>query len=108
MYIRTVPGGGGSSTSDFVSVSKSRIDPPQGLVARQRGEHRPELRAALAPCQHAAYRAEVAADRLQLAHDRLRRVPVQWAVAGEPQLAEALQRRPVRVRQRDAVARQLE
>src|SRR5262249_29971870 len=65
-YIRTGPGGGGSSAADFVYVSKSRIDSPQRLVPRQPGEHGPELRPALAPRERAPHRAEVAADRLQL------------------------------------------
>src|SRR5579862_7272565 len=93
-YIRTGPGGFGSSTSDFVYVSKSRIDPRQRLVARQRGEHGPELRPAVASGERSSHSAQVAAHGLQLAHDLLRALLVETAVRGRPQLAEALERRP--------------
>src|SRR3954447_27021698 len=71
-YIRTGPGGGGSSTSDFVYVSKSRIDPPQGLLARQRSDDGPQLGPAVAAGERAPDGAKVPTDRLQLAHYRLR------------------------------------
>src|SRR5215213_8240780 len=71
-YIRTGPGGGGRSTSDFVYVSKSRIDPPERLGTRNGRDDSPQLRAAVAAGQGAANRAQIPADGLQLAHDRLR------------------------------------
>src|SRR5262249_46274489 len=94
--MRTGPGGGGSSTSDFEYVSKSRIDPSKRLLSRQGGEHRPELRAALPPRERAANGMQVAADRLQLAQDRPGGVLVE-AVRPQAQLAEPLERRPVRL-----------
>src|SRR5689334_22955748 len=84
-YMRTGPGGGGSSTSDFVYVSKSRIDPPECLVARDGGEHSPELGAGVAAGQGAPDRAQVAPDGLQLAQDRPRRVAVEHLVRGRAQ-----------------------
>src|SRR5918999_6448098 len=68
----TGPGGGGSSTCCRVEVSYSRIDPPEELLARQRRNDGPELRAALAAGQCEAQHPEIAADGLQLAYDRLR------------------------------------
>src|SRR5881392_2080264 len=79
----------GSSTFVFVSVSESRIDPAQRLVTRQRCDHRPELGAALLPGQRHAQCPEVAADRLQLAHERAR---VEISVAALEHLAEPFQR----------------
>src|SRR5215211_7096938 len=79
-YIRIGPGGGGSSRFERVKVSYSRIEPPQGLVARQRGDHRSELRPPLPTGQREPQRPEVAAGRLQLAHERLRRVVAERAV----------------------------
>src|SRR5215475_7630844 len=95
--MRTGPGGGGSSTSDFEYVSKSRIDPSKRLLTRQGGDHRPELGPALPPGERAADGPQVAADGLQLAHDRLGGVLVE-AVRAQAQLAEPLERRPVRLR----------
>src|SRR6185312_6942362 len=87
-YMRIGPVSG-SSTFVLVSVSKSRIDPAQGLIARKRGDHRPELRTALLSRQRDAQRTEVAADRLQLAHER---ACIRIAVAALEQLAEPLER----------------
>src|SRR5579885_3878451 len=92
MYIRTGPGGGGSSTSDLVYVSKSRIDPPQRLVARQGHEHRPELGAAVAAGERPAHPAQVAAGGLQLADDRLRPLLAERAVRLRAQLPEPHER----------------
>src|SRR4029453_13966459 len=57
------------------------IAPPPRPGARKRGDHGPELRAALGARQRQPQRLEVAADGLQLAHDRLRAVVAQPAVA---------------------------
>src|SRR4051812_43573713 len=79
----------GRSTFVLVSVSKSRIDPAQRLVARQRRDHSPQLRAALPARERDAERAQVSADRLELADDCAR---VRGAVAAFHELAEALER----------------
>src|SRR5688500_15437249 len=68
--MRTGPGASGRSASPRVSVSESRIDPPQLFLPRQRGEHCPELGAALAPGEHEPQCAQVAADGLQLPYER--------------------------------------
>src|SRR5918994_7676629 len=67
--MRTGPGGWGSSAGPRVSVSESRIDPPQLLLPRQRGEHRPQLGPALAPRQDEPQRLQVATDGLQLTQE---------------------------------------
>src|ERR687889_1445945 len=79
----------GSSTFVFVSVSKSRIDPAQSLVARQGRDHGPELRPALLAGESDAQCAQVPADRLELAHEGAR---VEVAVAAFDELTEALER----------------
>src|SRR3954471_21825973 len=86
-------GGSGSSSLRRESELESRIDPPQGLVARERGDDRPELGTALAAGQREPQRLQVAADRLQLAHDRTRGVLAEPAVRALAQLPEALERR---------------
>src|SRR4051795_9887415 len=58
-YMRTGPGGAGSSSSRRVRVLESRIDPPQRLVARQRRDHGPELGTALAPGERETQRTQV-------------------------------------------------
>src|SRR6478672_10018909 len=89
-YIRIGPLSG-SSTFCLVSVSESRIDPAQGLVAGQRRDHRPQLGSALLSGQRHAQRTQVAADGLQLTDESAR---VDGAVAALEQLAKALQRLP--------------
>src|SRR3954464_9250056 len=96
-YMRIGPGGGGSSCLVRVSVSESRIDPPQRLLPRQRGDHRPQLRAALAARKREAQRLQVPADRLELAHDLL---GVERPVRALDELAEARERRRRPGRQR--------
>src|SRR5579864_7191580 len=90
--MRIGPGAAGSSTSWRLSVSKSRIDPPERLAALQRGEHRPQLRTAFAAGEREAQRAQVAADRLQLAQDLARACRVEPFRGGGAQLAEAFKR----------------
>src|SRR5579864_4912044 len=89
-YIRIGPGGGGSSSSRRVSVLCRRTDlaygPAQQFVPRERGDHRCELGPALAAGEREPERLQVAADRLQLAHDRARLDP------GLDELAEAAER----------------
>src|SRR5439155_9752787 len=87
--MRIGPGGGGSSSLRRVSVLESRIDPAQGLVARKRGDDRPELRATVATGQCEAHGAQVAADGLQLLDER-----AGVEAVALPQLAKALERRP--------------
>src|SRR5436853_3660769 len=82
-------GGSGRSTFVLVRVSKSRIDPAQRLVARQRGDHSPELRPAFLSSQRDTQRTQVPADGLQLPDERAR---VDTAVRALEQLAEALER----------------
>src|SRR4051794_32014948 len=84
-------GGCGSSTGPRVKVSESRIDPPERLVAVERGDDRPELRAALLSAQRDAQRTEVAADRLQLADERAGLRLVEPLRGASAELAEALQ-----------------
>src|SRR6478672_4457977 len=79
----------GSCTFDFVSVSKSCIDPAKRLVARQGRDHRPELGPTFLAGQGHAHGAQAAADGLQLAKERAR---VDVAVAALEQLAKALER----------------
>src|SRR5947209_16122876 len=88
-YMRIGPGGGGSSCFRRVAVSYSRIEPPQRLVAVERGDDRRELRALVAARERDAQRAQVAADGLQLAQERARRLVVDAAVRALAQLAEA-------------------
>ncbi len=82
-------GGSGSSTFVFVSVSKSRIDPPERLFAGQRGDHGPQLGAALTPGQRDAKRTQVTAHRFQLSNER---AGVHASVRTLEQLAKAFQR----------------
>src|SRR5215210_580850 len=91
-YIRTGPGAAGRSTSDLVYVSKSRIDPPERLVARDGGDDSPQLGAAVAAGQGAADGAQVPADRLQLADDLLRRVLRDRRLCAGAQLPEPYER----------------
>src|SRR5436305_5092768 len=90
--MRIGPGGGGSSRFARDAVSYSRIQPPQRLVAVERGDDRRELGAFLAAGQCDAQRAQVTADRLQLAQERARRLVVDPAVRALAQLAEARER----------------
>src|SRR5712691_6609089 len=90
--MRTGPGDAGSSTSDFVYVSKSRIDPPEGLVAWQRRDHGPELRPAVLPGQGAPHSPQGPADCLQLADELTGCVLAERAVRTLAQLAEARER----------------
>src|SRR5919199_5830854 len=85
----TCAGGAGSSTFVFVSVSKSRIDPAERLLAWKRGDHGPQLRTALLTRQRETQRAQVPADRLQLAHDA---AGIDAPVRTLEQLATTLQR----------------
>src|SRR5438045_2854752 len=73
-YMRTGPGTSGRSCFARVSVSKSRIEPSHRFVAVERSDHGGELRTAVATRQRNTKRVEIAADSLQLAHERLRRV----------------------------------
>src|SRR5919202_6066716 len=92
--MRIGPGGGGSSTSRRVKVSKSRIGPRQRLVLRQGLQDRGKLRAAVAAGQRQTDRLQVAADGLQLAEQLFGRLSIE-AVAGScAQLLEPLERRP--------------
>src|SRR5437867_12806654 len=95
-------GGSGSASTRRVSVLESRIDPPERLLAWQRGDHRPELGPAFAPGEREAQRAQVAADGLELA-DELPRVGA--AIGTVDELAEARQRlrrgQPRRLRRRE-------
>src|SRR3972149_11432882 len=88
----TGPGGGGSSSFFRESELKSSIDPAQRLVAGEREHDRPELRPALGAREREPKRAQVAADRLELAQDLLRRQRREVAVRALAQLAEARQR----------------
>src|SRR5829696_8390972 len=101
--MRTGPGGGGRSTSDFVYVSKSRIDPPERLVTRNGRDDSPQLRAAVAAGQGAADRAQVPADGLQLAHDRLRVVLRDRRARAVAQLSEPHERLPLTLPKRHRV-----
>src|SRR3954447_24669807 len=102
-YMRTGPGGSGRSTSDLVYVSKSRIDPPERLVARHRRDDSPQLGTAVAAGQRPPDRAQAAADCLDLAHDRLRIVLGKRRAGSVPQLAEPDERLPLPVPERQAV-----
>src|SRR3954447_19306411 len=88
----TSAGGSGSAAIRRVSVSESCIDPPQGLLAVERGELRPELATVLGAGERAAQRPQVAADGLQLAQERARRWRVERLRGAGAQLPEALQR----------------
>src|SRR6266581_1405631 len=94
--MRIGPGGAGSSCFSRVSVSESRIDPPQALFQRERLDHGPELRAPVAARQGEAQGTQVAADRLQLPDDL---AAVDAAVRALDELAEPFQRRPRLFRQ---------
>src|SRR4051794_30103917 len=107
-YMRTGPGTSGSSRFARVSVSESRIDPSQRLVSVECGDDGGELGAAIAPGERDTKRGEVAADRLQLANERLRRVVVEAAVRALPQLAKTRQRQPAVIAGRDLSSRRLE
>src|SRR3954468_16323773 len=91
-YMRTGPGTSGRSRFERVSVSESRIQPPHRLIAIERGDDSRELRTAIAAGQRNAQRAEIAADRVQLAHERLRRVVVETVVRTFAQLPKTRQR----------------
>src|SRR3954469_10672174 len=103
--MRTGPGGSGRSTSDFVYVSKSRIDPPERLVARDGRDDSPQLGTAVAPGQSAADRAQVAPDGLDLAHDRLRVVLRERRSRAVAKLAEPVERLPLPVAEYEPVTR---
>src|SRR5919201_6236750 len=97
--MRIGPGGGGSSTGERVSVSKSRIDSPQRLLLRQRLEQRRELGAAVAAGQGQPQRLQVSPDRLQLPDELAGSVVVQTVRGPPTKLLEALQRRTRLLRQ---------
>src|SRR4051812_20472396 len=92
--MRIGAGGGGSSKSPRVYVSKSRIGPPQGLVLRQRLEEGGELRPAVASRQRQPQRLEVAADRLQLPDELARGIVIEAVACAPAKLLEADERRP--------------
>src|SRR3954447_8590728 len=104
-HIRTGPGAAGRWTSDFVYVSKSRIDPPERLVARHGRDDSPQLGTAVAAGQRPPDRAQAAPDSLDLTHDHLRIVLGKRRAGAVPQLAEPDERLPLPVPERQAVAR---
>src|SRR3954467_784747 len=91
--MRIGPGGGGSSTRPRVYVSKSRNDPPQGLVLRQGDEQRRELRPSVAAGESQPQRLQVAADRLQLPDELPGSVVIEPVARSLAQLLEPLERR---------------
>src|SRR4051794_21860897 len=90
--MRIGPGGSGRSTTLRCRVLESRIDPPERLDAVELGEHAPQLGPLLGARERAAQRAQVAADRLQLADELARLRLVQPLARALAQLAEALER----------------
>src|SRR6476660_1899032 len=87
-YIRIGPGASGRSCFPRVYVSYSRIEPPQRLVPVECCYDRGELRTAVAPRERDSQRVRVSANRLQLAHERLRRLVAQAAVRTLAQLSK--------------------
>src|SRR3954451_24945958 len=106
--MRTGPGTSGRSCFARVSVSKSRIEPSHRFVAVERSDHGGELRTAVATRQRNTKRVEIAADSLQLAHERLRRVVVEAAVRPLAQLAKTRQRQYAVIAGRHLVPRRVE
>src|SRR5436190_16258021 len=91
--MRIGPGGGGSSKSERVYVSKSRIDPPERFLLWKGLEQRSQLRPAVPAGEGQAQRLQVAADGLELSDELPRRVVVEAVRRALAELFEALEGR---------------